>query len=72
MGLTKNQEVPLTDLASLKVAVFSTVADYPEDKTKLPVTSNALTYYGPTEGKEGGLQPGEAPPVGKEGLVVIH
>ncbi len=30
----------------------------------LPVKSDPLTYYTPTAGKDGGLQPGEAPPVG--------
>jgi hypothetical protein len=62
-----NLDIPLTNVTTLKVAVYSNVVDYPEDLTKLPVTSDTIAYYEPTEGKTGGLQPSEAPPVGEVG-----
>ncbi|KAI9702460.1 MAG: hypothetical protein M1836_000940 [Candelina mexicana] len=57
-------EIPPTDLKTLKIAVSSTVTQYFPDTALLPVKSDPLTYYTPTAGKDGGLQPGEAPPVG--------
>ncbi|KAI9723363.1 MAG: hypothetical protein M1812_001247 [Candelaria pacifica] len=57
-------EIPPTDIKSLKIAVSSTVTQYFPNTAMLPVKSNPLTYYAPTAGKDGGLQPGEAPPVG--------
>lgn len=52
------------DLTSLVVSVVSNEADYPVDKSRLPIKGAPVTYYEPTEGKVGGLQPGEQPPVG--------
>lgn len=55
--------IPVTDLKSLKISISSNIADYPEDKTELPTKSGSQTYYAPTAQKEGGLQPGQAPPI---------
>lgn len=51
---------------SLTVSVISNEANYPADKSELPSKGAPVTYVEPTEGKEGGLQPGEQPPVGGE------
>ncbi|MCJ1363187.1 hypothetical protein MMC16_002294 [Acarospora aff. strigata] len=57
-------QIPTTDLKSLTIAVSSTITEFSEDKTKLPVVTDPLTHFEPTAGKEGGLQPGEKPVVG--------
>ncbi len=56
--------VPVTDLKTLKVSVTSTITEYSDDETELPKKTSPLTHYKPTEGKEGGIQPEEAAPVG--------
>lgn len=60
------QAVPLTELPSLKVSVVSTVTEYSEDKSELPVRTDKLTHFAPTEGKPAGLQPGEEVSIGVE------
>jgi hypothetical protein len=58
------ETVPVSALKTLKVSVVSHIVDYPQNDTALPVKSDPLTHYAPTTGKVGGLQAGEAPPVG--------
>ncbi len=56
--------MPASGLKSLKIAVTSSITEYPRDQKKLPVKRDPLTHYAPTVGKRGGLQRNEAPPVG--------
>ena len=53
-------------LSSLIISVVSNEANYPADKSQLPTKGDPVTYYEPTEGKIGGLQPGELPKIGIE------
>lgn len=56
--------IKTTDLTSLVVSVVSNAAHYPADKSQLPTKGIPVTYYEPTQGKAGGLQPGENPTIG--------
>ncbi|KAI9790069.1 MAG: hypothetical protein M1816_005539 [Peltula sp. TS41687] len=56
--------VPVSSLSSLQVSVVSHIVEHPQNDTALPVKSDPLTHLAPTTGKVGGLQPGEAIPVG--------
>ncbi|ERF69584.1 hypothetical protein EPUS_01914 [Endocarpon pusillum Z07020] len=56
--------ISTADLSSLVVSVFSNEADYPTDTSQLPTKGEPVTYYEPTAGKVGGLQPGQGPTVG--------
>ena len=56
--------ITTSDLRSLVVSVVSNEANYPADKSQLPSKGPPVTYYEPTEGKAGGLQPGEQPTIG--------
>ncbi len=56
----------MTALNSLQVAVVSTVTEYSEDNSQLPVKKEPQTYYAPTEGKPGGIDPAAEPPVGEK------
>ncbi|KAK2759562.1 hypothetical protein FQN54_003041 [Arachnomyces sp. PD_36] len=51
--------VPVEDIPSLKIATFSTVADYPADISELPTKGNETIFLDPTKGKDGGLSPGD-------------
>ena len=64
--------VSVCDIKSLQVAVVSHIAEYPEDKTQLPIKSDPTTYVQPTAGKDGGLQPGNAAPVGEVSAVPVN
>jgi tyrosinase len=64
VGDTKTP-VPVQDLKSLQISVTSQITDYPEDNTQLPVKSEPRTFLEPTDDKAGGLQSGQAPPVGR-------
>jgi hypothetical protein len=52
-------EVPVGDIPSLKIATFSTVAEYPTNISELPRKANETIYLDPTKGKDGGLAPGD-------------
>ena len=56
--------IKTSDLTSLVVSIVSNEANYPDDKSQLPTKGLPVTYYEPTEGKVGGLQPGEGPKIG--------
>lgn len=47
--------VPVADIPSLKIATFSTVAEYPADISELPRKGNETIFLDPTKDKEGGL-----------------
>lgn len=64
VGKGRVEQVPASRLKSLKIAVTSSITEYPRDQKKLPVKRDPLTHYAPTAGKRGGLQRDEAPPVG--------
>lgn len=49
--------VPVGDIPSLKIATFSTVAEYPADFSRLPSKGNETIYLDPTKHKNGGLSP---------------
>ena len=58
------ERVPVTDLKSLQVAVVSKKTEYSARGNALPVKSEPLTYYAPTEGKPGGITQEEPAVVG--------
>jgi len=64
--------IPTTDLPSLKIALISHLASYSPDKSQLPQKSDAQTHPDATAGKEGGLQAGQAPPVGYTAPQVLN
>ena len=51
--------VPVADIPSLKIATFSTVAEYPADISELPRKGNETIFLDPTKDKEGGLGPAD-------------
>lgn len=47
--------VPVEEIPSLKIATFSTMANYPADMSQLPQKGNETLYLNPTKDKDGGL-----------------
>jgi len=51
--------VPVEEIPSLKIATYSTLAEYPADLSQLPQKGDETIYLDPTKDKNGGLEPAD-------------